>query len=162
MWHRVLPRPSAGDVDLLCFLGTRYQGVLCGVCMDDYQFSAGQCLECPEGDLPWPSYVVMVLVLLIAVATIVGISLDSEADKHRELRELFDIMDFNDGVSDELIDKADLRWVIQQLTISDHESLENAQRNLLNSLDKLPIEEISFSLFVELVTEGIYPNLDGH
>jgi len=134
--------------------GTGYQGVLCGVCMDDYQFSAGQCLECPEGDLPWPSYVVMVLVLLIAVATIVGMSLDREADKHRELRELFDIMDFNDGVSDELIDKADLRWVIQQLTISDHESLENAQRNLLNSLDKLPIEEISFSLFVELVTEG--------
>ena len=85
MWHRVLPRPSAGVVDLLCFLGTRYQGVLCGVCMDDYQFSAGQCLECPEGDLPWPSYVVMVLVLLIAVAILdsiksLGSMLESSLD----------------------------------------------------------------------------------
>ena len=127
--------------------------MLCGVCIDDYQFSGGECSKCPEGGgLSWLSYLVIVLGVLLAAVIIVGLTLDPEADKHRQLRELFDIMDFSDGVSDELIEKGDLQWVVQQLVIT--ESLEDAQRNLLESIDILQDQEIAFSLFLELITEG--------
>ena len=132
----------------------RYEGVLCGVCSYDYSFSAGECSKCSEGGGISPlGWVVVVLGLLIIVVVAVGLTVSPLADQERELRELFDIMDLNDGVSDDLIEKRDLLWAVEQIVPT--ETLKVAHQNLLDSIDKTHVNDISFSLFCELITEGM-------
>ena len=138
--------------------GVRYQGVLCGVCNDDWEFSAGTCTKCPEsGGLPWLGYLVIGIVIFGVLIAIVAnlVVADGDEKKQQRLRELFDIIDFGDGDKDEAVEKPYIRWAVERAEIP--EDIEVARQNLLRSIDMIPTNEISFELFSELLTKGDRP-----